>query len=79
MTEQPQPQEKQYKQSPEDREYFRTRRRKQLAKQKHCKVCNGPAVVRVLLTQDLYCLKDYVAFLKNGGSQNAEKVTNGDT
>ena len=75
MTEQTQ--EKQYKQTPEQRAYFRKKRRESLAKNKVCCVCGKQATIRVLLTQELFCLKDYVAYLKNGGNQNVEKVNQG--
>jgi hypothetical protein len=39
-------------------------------------VCRKQAIVRVLLTQELYCLKHYVTYLKNGDTQNIEKVNN---
>lgn len=77
MTEQPNQTEKTYKQPPAKRAYFRDRRRKMLLENKKCCVCGNQATIRVLLTQDVYCLKDYVSYLKNGGpNQNIEKVNN---
>jgi hypothetical protein len=58
MTEQPQPQEKQYKQTPKQRAYFRDRRRRNLMANKKCDVCGGQATTRLLITQKLYCDKD---------------------
>jgi hypothetical protein len=56
--------EKQYKQSDKKREYHRERKRKLLLQNRKCAVCGEQATIKVLLTQQLLCDKDYVAQLK---------------
>jgi hypothetical protein len=56
--------EKEYKLSPEDRKYFREKRREARLKTHPCAVCNGPAWAKITLTGEYRCAKDIVAPLK---------------
>ncbi len=56
--------EKTYKLSPEDREYFRNKRRESRLKDHKCSVCGADAYAKILLTKSYRCPKHLVQPLK---------------